>query len=207
MSESLKDKSVQPDPESGNENEIEVNRSVEEYAKRLKEVSEESKKFRQKNSELSKKLQELEDAKLKEQGKVQELYDKTKHELEQERESRKKDKASFAYRTVTAQIQQEAMKLGCLDPKALVAVSSAQGFLDEISVDEQFNVEQGSLKTFIEKTQKEMPYLFGKAAPAIKDVVPNNKGESKTGVEALSLAEKIKKLAELNNQPFIKKEF
>lgn len=182
------------DTESGSEeSKITVDRTAEEYAKRLVEISAENKKFRETNKSLKAQMDEIQgklktitEEQLKAQGNYQEAFTKTKAELETEREARKRDRGAYAFKVVSSQLETEAAKAGCLNPQALVKIASAEGLINDLEVNEAFEVDQQSLKTAIEKAQKEHHYLFGKQTPSVKDGVPTGTTSKTTTKNDLS---------------------
>lgn len=167
--------------ESGDAQEIKVNRSAEDYAKRVVELSAENKRFRESNktmknqmSDLETRVKEYSEKSLKEQGKFQEAYEATKKDLESERAKRTQEKQAYAYKVVSSQLGTEAAKLGCLNTDALIKLASAEGLINDLEVDENFEVSQESLKVALDKAQREHHYLFGKPTPSVKDGVPGS---------------------------------
>ena len=201
MSEASTDKSIQTDDKSVAETQekIEVNRSAEEYAVKLREVSAENKKYRQKNAETLKRLEDLEQEKLKESGKWQEAYEKAKNALEETNKKLGATQANFAYRIVSGQVQAKAAELQCVDPAALIDLMSAKGMLEELQVDDAFAVDQSSVKDLMDKAKKQFPYLWGKSAPKVPDANPKAP-DAKPTLEKMTLHERAKKLAELNQK-------
>lgn len=189
MAEEILSESAQPDggksaPTETNQ-EIVVNRSPEEYAKRVQELAAENK--RRKESEralkaqlddISKKLQEKETKEVEEQGKWKDAYEKIKAELESTKTQAKQKESTFAFKTVSGQFAAEAAKAGCLNPTALTKLATAEGLLNDLEISDEFEVSQESLKAAIEKAQKEHHYLFGKTTPAVRDGVPGGKTKS-----------------------------
>jgi chromosome segregation ATPase len=173
--------------ESGNtETIIKADRSAEEYAARLVEVSAENKKFRESNKalkaqmdDLSSKFSKLNEERMKEQGNYQEAWTKTKSELEAERDARKREKQAYAYKVVSSQLEAEAAKTGCLNPQAFVKVAKADGLINDLEVNDEFEVDPNSLKSTMEKAQKEYSFLFGKPTPSVRDGVPSGNQQIK----------------------------
>jgi hypothetical protein len=181
---------VQSDRASGGESvtgenteKITADRSAEEYAKDLVAVSAESKRYRQKASALNqeledarKRLSELEEGKLREQGEYRKMYEDLKSKFDQESEQRKRDRAAFAYKTVTSQFMAEAAKMGCVKPDDLIKLASSDGLISDLEVSEEdFSVSQESLKAALDTAQKRYAYLYTKSTPNIRDGVPQTK--------------------------------
>ena len=170
-------------PQSGDQGapEITANRTPEEYAARLVEVSNEAKKEREAkrkaHEELEKtraELNAIREAKAKEAGDYKTMYEDLKAKFAQESEGRVKDKANFAFKTVTSQFAAEAAKLGCAKPDDLLKLATADGLINDLDVSESdFSVQPDSLKAAVERAQKSYGYLFAKPTPAVRDGVPN----------------------------------
>lgn len=172
-------------------------RSAEELEARLKEVSLEAKTYRQKLAEEKKRIADLERKKLEEGGQFQELANRYKLDAETALERADKLKQAFALKTVSDKVAVEAAKLGCVDPELLSSVLP----LDQIKVDEMFNVDAVSVKTLIEDVKRSKPYLFQKAAPKISDVTPNSSAPPAKPIDKLS----AKELESLLREKFGKK--
>lgn len=159
---------------------IVVNRSAEEYATRVQELSAENKRRKESERALKTQLDEIsaqlkasQEKEMNEQGKFKDAYEKTKAELEDERKGRQKDKSTFAYRTVSQQLAAEATKLGCLNAQALVKIATADGLIDELEISQDtFEIDSNSMKSVLERAQKENPFLFGKPTPKLADGTP-----------------------------------
>jgi len=194
------------------ENEIDVNRSAEEYAKRVVELSAENKKRKEREKTLQAKLDEAQaklnnadEEKAKEQGKYKESYEKTKTELAVEKSARQKEKASYAFKIVTGQLAQAAAKVGCIDTEALVKLSGSYGLLDDLEPDDEFNLTEDNVKSVIEQAQSKMPFLFGKAAPKVVDGTSKVvKTDGKKDLSQVSLQDKIRALTAIDQERFQK---
>jgi hypothetical protein len=169
-------------------------RSAEELEARLKEVSLEAKTYRQKLAEEKKRIADLERKKLEEGGQFQELANRYKLDAESALERADKLKQAFALKTVSDKVAVEAAKLGCVDPELLSSVLP----LDQIKVDEMFNVDTTSVKTLIEDVKRSKPYLFQKAPPKVNDVSPLPRiEEAKLDLSKLSMRERAELLIKL----------
>lgn len=204
MSEKVVAESGQPVSESGSAGDVAlvVDRSAEEYARRVIELAAENKKRKAKEQALAgdlekamQKLAELEESKTKEQGEYKQLFEKTKGELEAERKSIKETKANYAWQVVTSQIATAAAKAGCVDTDALIKLAGSSEMLSDIESDDSFNVPQDQIKSLIEKAQGKWTYLFGKSAPAVRDGTPATK-PAKVSLKDIPLADRIKMLAQ-----------
>jgi predicted nuclease with TOPRIM domain len=208
MNQSVQTGSVESDG-TGDTAEIKVDRPAEEYARKLVEVSAESKKFRQKASslvgELEKtqaELNKLREEKLKEQGQWKTMYEDLKSKYDLESEARKKDRAAFAFKTVTSQFAAEASKTGCARVEDLIKLASADGILNDLEVSsEDFSVSPDSLKSVVEKAQKAYPYLYAKPTPNVRDGIPSqNKSAtlSKEDFSSMKMEDLIKLAKQVN---------
>lgn len=176
--------------------EVVVTRSAEDLAKRLKEVSQEAKTYRQKLAEEKKRIAELEKRKLEESGQYQELAKRFQEEAETERSKAEKLKEAFALKVLTDKVALEAAKSGCVDPELLVNVLP----IDQIKMDENFSVDQSSVKLLIEDVKRQKPYLFQKVAPKVNDVNPAAKVEQpKLDLNKLSTRELAGMLSKLTS--------
>jgi hypothetical protein len=163
--------------QSGAEHEeIVATKSAEELAKRLKEVSQEAKVNRQKFSEEKRKREDLEKLKLQEEGKFKELSEIWQRKASDHEAQSTKLKQAFAFKTLSDTVALEAQKLGCIDTESLVNLLP----LDQIPIDETFNVDKESARAMIEDFRKSKPYFFQKAAPRVADINPG-KPETKVG--------------------------
>jgi chromosome segregation ATPase len=167
---------------------------ISDLERRLIEVSDENKKFRQAKAtvkadleKVQAELQRLREEKAAEQGKWQEMYQELKGKYEQETEIRKRDKAAFAYKTVTSQFAAEAAKAGCTRVDDLIKLASADGIISELEVSEEdFSVVPDSLKGALERAQKAYPYLYSRQTPAVRDGVPNGQKNTSASKQDLS---------------------
>lgn len=147
-----------------------VNRTPEEYAKRIAEVSDEAKEYRKKNAELKAKLEEIEKKSLEEKGQYKDLYEKATAQAKEKDLELEKLSASFAYRSVSNQVSLAAAKEGCVDVNALIQLSD----LKTLEVNkETFDVSEDSIKILLENAKKTKPYLFKTKEPALNHGNPS----------------------------------
>ena len=179
-------------------------RSADEYAQKLVEVSAENKKFRQKASKLAeerdalqKQIEGLREQQLKEQGQYKQMYEEMKSKYDAQDSQLKKDRAAFAYKTVTSQFAAEAAKAGCTKVDDLIKLATADGIISELEVSqEDYSVTPDSLKAGLERAQKQYSYLYGKPTPVVRDGVPtSNKKQSATGPDLAKM--KVEELVAL----------
>lgn len=172
MAEEKAVESTETNTESGaGEAEVEIKHSQEVLTRRNIELAAEAKKNRLLAQEYKKKITDIETEKMKETGKWKELAELKAGELEAIMKQKEVDRTTYARKVISGQIGQEALKLGCIDPKRLEILLPSLGI--ELDCDEDFNVKAESVKAALETAQKEMPYLFNKAAPKLKDAVPS----------------------------------
>ncbi len=138
-------------------------------------VTNEAKGYRQRLAKANKELEGLKQGKLQEQGKFKELADQWKDKYETTQKELDDTKQAFVYTTVKSQVARMANKMGCQDSDTLTDLIA----VDEIPVDDKFNVDKDSVKLMLENLRKTKPYFFGKVAPLIKDALPG-KVEKKT---------------------------
>lgn len=183
--------------QSDNQEEIVVTKSAEELAKRLKEVSLEAKTNRQKLAEEKRKNEELVKAKLQENGQFRELAEIRTREAESYKEQATKLKQAFALKTVSDTLALEAQKLGCIDVESLINLMP----LDQVPIDDTFNVDKDSARAIVEDFRKSKPYFFQKPAPKVIDAAPA-KQEPPKGFDLgkMSLAERAALLSQLKQQ-------
>jgi hypothetical protein len=200
---------VTENTESGNQNtstKVEVNRSAEDYAKRVVELAAENKKRKQQESQLKaelesarKKLLEIEEGQVSEQGKYKEGYEKIKTEFESEKKKYKERVQAFAFKTVTDQVSRVAMTMGCNPTHVndMITLAQSRGLLNDLDPDADFNLSDESVKSVVEKAQTMWPIYFTKTAPLIKTGTVTSAAPQTPNANDLSLQDKIKKLAEM----------
>lgn len=178
-----------------NNEEIIVNRSAEELAKRLKEVSAEAKQYRQRLAQEKKEKEEIQKKTLAEQGQFKELADIYKAKAETAETQAQKLKEAFAVKTVADAVALEAAKFGCVDTDALIQLLP----LDQIPIKDDFSVDRSHVKTILEEFKKNKTYLFQKQAPKVIDATPA-KPDTSPDFSKMSLHEKAALLSQLKKQ-------
>jgi hypothetical protein len=176
--------------------EIVVTKSAEELAKRLKEVSLEAKINRQKYSDEKKKREELEKQKLQESGQYKELSEIRTREAADARSQTNKLREAFVLKTVSDTLALEAQKMGCIDTDALINLLP----LNQVPIDEVFNVDRDSVRAILDDFRKSKPYFFQKPAPRIADANPAKVEAPVFDLNKLTLGEKAALLSQLNKQ-------
>jgi hypothetical protein len=187
--------STQSDAVVENPETIVVNRSAEEYAKRVKELAEENKKYRQAAVEAKQKAEALEKQQLEAQGKWQELA-KSEEAARKAAEDRLKQTAgTFGMRLINKAIEAEAAKRGCVDTKALLRLVD----IDRIEINDDFEVDESSVVNLLDQAAKDKAYLFQKQVPQPKDLPPSGGSQTikEKSLKDMSTTEKLAKLAEI----------
>lgn len=155
--------------EQSTEETIVVTKSAEELAKRLKEVSLEAKLSRQKNAELKKQFEEEKKKQLAEQGQYKELAEIYKRKAEDLEGQTQKFKQAFGLKILSDAVEIEATKLGARNVDDVLRLLP----IDQIPIDEQFNVDRNSVKVMLEDFKKNRDYLFaGRPGPKVADAAP-----------------------------------
>ena len=154
---------------------LDVNRPPEEYAKRLKEVTEESvkRKHKLRDSEsrindLQAQLEDLQKERLEEQGQYKDLYEREKQRKSDLEVKLKQEHAKNVWDRVTSQVRQVAANMNCVNPDDLVNLLTVEKELDGIDVDPKtYKVNESEIKDILERTKEKRSYLFGKPAPNV----------------------------------------
>jgi len=176
--------------------ELIVDRPAEEYARRVVELSAENKNRRDSEkalkdqlSSIQRQLAEREESDLQAQGKWKDAYEKTKKEFDTLKVQTEKDKSSFVFSTISNQFAIEATKIGCINADALLKISTADGLLEslELNDDKLYRVTPESMKATLEKAQAEYQFLFGKATPTVRDGTPGGKQQTQTSADLSKL--------------------
>lgn len=191
------DEVVQSNAEQQNEEQIVVSKSAEELARRLKEVSLEAKTNRQKYAEMKKQNEELLKTKLSEQGQYKELAEIWQRKATDMEALATKRTQAFAVSKIADAIQLEAAKAGCVDTDAIIPLLA----IDNIPIDDGFNVDKSSVKAMIEDFKKNKPYFFKKESPNIVNATPA-RPEAPAGrdLSKMTMAERAALLSQLKNQ-------
>lgn len=158
----------------------------------------EKKKRDEQIAEMQAKLEAIEQDKMAEQGKYQELADTWKTKAIEHETTLKQLQSNYAVKSVTDQIEREAMKAGCTNTEKLMRLVDIDALTDHVG--EGFKVDGTALKEFVEKAKVDNDFLFSVKGPGIKDGVPAKVETQKKGLESMSLDEKARLLAsKLNN--------
>lgn len=128
----------------------------------------EKKALQTKFADMQSKLDEIEQAKLEAEGKVKELNEKLKKDLESSRQKNVEIVKTVSNKAVRSQFFREAEKLGCLDPEIAMKACS----FDDLEITDDFEFDNQKLVTKIQDLVKSKPYLFKKDVKIPKDFVP-----------------------------------
>lgn len=158
----------------------------------------EKKKRDEQIAEMQSRLEAIEQEKMAEQGKFQELADTWKSKAIEHENNLKQLQSNYALKSVTDQIEREAMKAGCTNTEKLMRLVNIEDLTD--SVGEGFKVDSTALKEFVEKAKVDNDFLFSVKGPGIKDGVPAKVETEKKGLESMSLDDKLRLLAKKINQ-------
>lgn len=154
----------------------------------------EKKKEKERADKLEQELQQIKEKQLSEQGNFKELNEQLKEKHNKLLTDHQKMVGSFGYRCIKAEIQAEAAKMGCIDSDGLMAFVNDK--IDQIDIDEDFNVSKTNVKEVLEDIKSVKTYLFNKKGQTIHDNPP---GKPQTGTKdwkkKLSLEEKVRLLA------------
>lgn len=139
--------------------------SYETYKKTVAEV----KKLKDTLKAQADALAQAEQAKLMAEGNKDELINKLKSDLQKLEKTHKETFNSFVYSSLDAQVREEAQKLGCIDPDALVKLAD----LSQVEVDAKtFKADRTQLTEILESLKREKTYLFNKSGPKINTQGP-----------------------------------
>lgn len=130
------------------------------------------KKAKAKLDEVSKRLKEFEERDMAAQGKSQELIESLRSQIKEKDEKLNNVVGSFAYKSVSSQIREEAIKQGCLDVDLLLKAGNEEFAKIEVDAENGFSVNSDDLKRFMETTMNKHPMLFKKSGPKFHDAAP-----------------------------------
>lgn len=153
----------------------------------------EKKKATERLAALEAELTELREGKMQDEGKKDELIDSLRKRVSEYESKYKKAHADFAYKSVSSQIEREALKAGCVDTEALLSLSD----LSTLEVDDNYSVNTDDIMRMIDEAKERRGYLFSKPGPKVVDGVPAKPELSnKKGIEGKSIDELARMLAE-----------
>lgn len=155
------------------------------------------KKAKAKLDEISKKLKEFEERDLAAQGKSQELIESLRSQIKEKDEKLQNVVGGFAYKSVSSQIREEAIKQGCLDVDLLLKASNDEFSKIEVDAENGFSVNSDDLKRFMETTMTKHPMLFKKSAPKFHDASPGGVVDGKKDFSKMTSAELLQEYKNL----------
>ena len=142
--------------------------SYDTYKKTIAEV----KKLKAELKTREEALTNAEQAKLQAEGNKDELINQLKTKLAGLEKTHKETFNNFVYSSLDSQVREEAAKLGCIDPDALVKLAD----LSSVEVDSKtFKADREQLLGVLEGLKKEKTYLFNKSGPKIHTQSPGGK--------------------------------
>jgi hypothetical protein len=149
-------------------------------------------------------LQELEDENLKmrqsqleAEGKKDELIEALRKQNAEIQGKLKNAVGSFAYKSVSSEIMDEANKMGCSSLNLLM--KAVESDLKTLEYDDDFKVNRDQVKELLERVKKDEPVLFSKKAPTVKDGIPATpKLNEETDIGKMSLEDRINALSRLD---------
>lgn len=133
----------------------------------------EKKALQNKLAEYDANLKASEQAKLEEQGKLKELNDKLKVELEGFKRLAKDKDVKYGTKVLTQEIKSVAKSLGAAEEMLDDVVKL--GDWSTVEITDDFEVKKEALKETMVMMQKSKPWLFKGTKPAPNDLPPNGK--------------------------------
>jgi hypothetical protein len=91
---------------------------------------------------------------------------------------------------VAKEVEAEASRRGCIKPDALIKLAD----LSDIDIDDEFNVDHASVKSLLDRMQKENDFLFKKDPTPPKDGVPGARTSKTKPVNEMTSEERRKLL-------------
>lgn len=159
----------------------------------------ETKKLKKALADQAAMLEATTNEKLAAEGKKDELITQYKKQADELAKKNKELYANFAFANVKSQLASEAVKYGCVDVDALIALAD----LSAIEVDDQsFKADSEAVKSVVEQMKAKKPYLFSKATPKFDTSLPNGKVSDSKGMDLkeMSSAQLLKLAHELKRQ-------
>lgn len=117
---------------------------------------------------IQEKLDQIEQEKLAQAGKKDELIDALKTKAKTLEEQYKQATQTFALKSVNSQVLDAARAMGCEKPEVIMKLAD----LSSVTVNDDFSVDTEALKSALEKVREDVPALFKKATAAPRDGVP-----------------------------------
>jgi hypothetical protein len=162
-----------------------------------KKVLAEAKAAKEKAKVLESEVQKFSQSEMQAQGKQAELIESLRKQVGDKDGQLKDFKKNYAFKLLTAAVEAEGAKHGCVDTDLLLKSMD----LNAIEFGDDFSVNGTDIQREVTSVVGKKPYLFNKKISSVNDVNPKVNKESLNGKEdlsKLSLAEKIKKVAEMS---------
>ena len=134
-------------------------------------------KYKSEYEKAMDKIKQYDERLLESEGKKDELLDKYKKELDETKSLLTTKEKTFAWKTITSTIKEEALRNGCTNPDKLIKLLDDSD-LKGLEIGDDYTIEQASLKQLIEKSKAENAFLFNKTV-AIATGTPNNNSPQK----------------------------
>lgn len=136
--------------------------------KKNRELLAKLKAEQEKAKSIQEKLDQIEQEKLAQAGKKDELIEALKTKTKTLEEQYKQATQTFALKSVNSQVLDAARAMGCEKPEVIMKLAD----LSSVTVNDDFSVDTDALKMALEKVKDEVPALFKKVAAAPRDGVP-----------------------------------
>lgn len=118
---------------------------------------------------LKSKLTEHEQNEQMRVGKHEETIASLRSDLDRTKKAERATFQKYAFKSLSAQVREEAMKHGCVDPAALIRLAD----LSEVEIDgETFQADHDKVVEIVSSMKSNNPYLFSKPGPKINDKLP-----------------------------------
>lgn len=131
------------------------------------------------------KLEQLEQEQLAHAGKKDELIESLKKQVREKDEKLKGVTQTFALKSVNSQVIDAARAMGCEKPEVIMRLAD----LSDVTVQDDFTVDQTALKAALDKVKSDLPELFKKTPAAPRDGVPSNQVDKPKPLGQMSIKE------------------
>lgn len=159
-------------------------KSPEGVLKKNRELLAKLKEQQERTKSMQEKLDQIEQEKLAQSGKKDELIDNLKKTLKEKDDQLKSVTQTFALKTVNQQVIEAARSMGAEKPDVVMKLAD----LSDVQVGDDFSVDNEALKIALERVKADVPQLFKKATAAPRDGTPTTQGV-KTSVQGMSISE------------------
>ena len=162
-----------------------------------KKVLAEAKAAKEKAKALEADVQKYSQSEMQAQGKQAELIESLRKQVADKAEEVKSFKSNYAYKLLTAALEAEGAKHGCLDTDLLLKSVD----INAIEFGDDFSINTTDLQREVASVVGKKPFLFSKKVSSINDVNPKVNKESLNGKEdlnKLTLEQKLKRVAEMS---------